>query len=95
MPTRNVVLTDRQADMIERLVGEGRYQNASEVLREGLRLLEQRDEEDEARLVALRAAAQIGLDDFNAGRYRSFDTEENLRRHVMTLTEGALAQPDD
>jgi antitoxin ParD1/3/4 len=95
MPTRNVVLTERQADMIERLVGEGRYQNASEVLREGLRLLEQRDAEDEARLIALRAAAQVGLDDFTAGRHRSFDTEEALRRHVMMLTEGALEQPED
>jgi antitoxin ParD1/3/4 len=95
MPTRKVALTDRQAEMIERLVGEGRYQNASEVLREGLRLLEQRDREDEARLVALRAAAQIGLDDFTAGRYRSFDTEENLRRHLATLSEGCLAQPDN
>jgi antitoxin ParD1/3/4 len=95
MPTRNVVLTKHQTDMIERLVGEGRYQNASEVLREGLRLLEQRDAEDEARLAALRAAAQIGLDDFTAGRYRSFDTEEALHRHVMTLSEGALEQPED
>ena len=34
MPTRNVVITDRQATMIVRLVKSGRYQNASEVLRE-------------------------------------------------------------
>ena len=32
MPTRNAVLTQYQADMIDRLVKEGRYQNASEVL---------------------------------------------------------------
>jgi Arc/MetJ-type ribon-helix-helix transcriptional regulator len=42
MPTRNVVLTDYQADLVERLVASGRYQNASEVLREGLRLIESR-----------------------------------------------------
>ena len=36
MPTRNIVLTDQQAAMIERLVQSGRYQNASEVLRDGL-----------------------------------------------------------
>jgi len=36
MPTRNVVLTDHQANMVEQLVASGRYQNASEVLREGL-----------------------------------------------------------
>ena len=35
MPTRNVVLTDHQAHFVEQLVTSGRYQNASEVLREG------------------------------------------------------------
>jgi hypothetical protein len=38
MPTRNVVLTNHQASFVERLVSTGRYQNASEVLREGLRM---------------------------------------------------------
>lgn len=60
MPTRNVVLTEQQAVMIERLVHSGRYQNASEVLRDGLRLVQQREAEDEARLVALRQAASVG-----------------------------------
>jgi Arc/MetJ-type ribon-helix-helix transcriptional regulator len=32
MPTRNVVLTKRHADLIDALVEAGRYQNASEVL---------------------------------------------------------------
>jgi antitoxin ParD1/3/4 len=40
MPTRSVVLTDHRAKLVERLVASGRYQNASEVLRDGLRLLE-------------------------------------------------------
>jgi antitoxin ParD1/3/4 len=39
MPTRNVVLTEHQEEMIESLVRSGRYQNASEVLRQGLRLV--------------------------------------------------------
>ena len=46
MPTRNVVLTNHQAVLVEQLVTSGRYQNASEVLREGLRLLEQSEAED-------------------------------------------------
>ncbi len=50
MPTRNVVLTDHQHQVIESLVGTGRYQNASEVLRDGLRLVEQREAENAARL---------------------------------------------
>ncbi len=36
MPTRNVVLTDHQAELLERLVASGHYQNASEVLREAV-----------------------------------------------------------
>lgn len=69
MPTRNVVLTDHQQDVIETLVESGRYQNASEVLREGLRLIEQREREDALRLEALRQAAQVGVADLAAGRF--------------------------
>ena len=43
MPTRNVVLTEHQASFVEQLVSSGRYQNASEVLREGLRMIERRE----------------------------------------------------
>ncbi|MFW5739925.1 MAG: type II toxin-antitoxin system ParD family antitoxin, partial [Myxococcota bacterium] len=45
MATRNVVLTDRQSELIDRLVASGRYQNASEALRAGLRLLEREEAE--------------------------------------------------
>ncbi len=40
MPTRNVVLPPHHESVFESLVKSGRYQNASEVLREGLRLIE-------------------------------------------------------
>jgi antitoxin ParD1/3/4 len=43
MPTRNVVLTEHQESFIGKLVGSGRYRNASEVLRESLRLMERRE----------------------------------------------------
>lgn len=86
MPTRNVVLTDHQADMVEQLVKSGRYQNASEVLREGLRLVEQRDAEDASRLEALRSAVRVGLDDIEAGRFKAFDNKDSLRAHLKFLT---------
>lgn len=60
MHTRNVVPSDHQASLVEQLVASGRYQNASEVLREGLRLVEQREAEDAYRLEALRAAVTLG-----------------------------------
>jgi antitoxin ParD1/3/4 len=92
MPTRNVVLTDHQADLVEKLVDSGRYQNASEVLREGLRLVEQREAEDRAKIKALRAAAQIGLDAIAAGRFRRFDDKASLSKHLEALTEKAIGR---
>lgn len=82
MATRNVVLTDRQEKLIETLVSSGRYQNASEVLRDGLRLVEQREAEDAAKLEALRAAIAVGEADIAAGRYRDFESMEDLSRYL-------------
>jgi antitoxin ParD1/3/4 len=78
MPTRNVVLTDHQESLIGNLVDSGRYQNASEVLREGLRLLEQRETEDAARVAALRRAVDIGCSDIDDGRFEVLGTREEI-----------------
>ena len=90
MPTRNVVLTEHQAAFVEQLVESGRYQNASEVLREGLRLIESREAEDKARLKALREAARVGVEDFEAGRFRSFPSSKALARHLTSMAEKAI-----
>ncbi len=47
----------------------GRYQNASEVLRDGLRLVEERERHEGAKLKALKQAARQGWTDVSAGRY--------------------------
>lgn len=90
--TRNVVLTDHQSSFVEKLVKSGRYQNASEVLREGLRLIERRESEDEIRLSALREAAHLGIADIEAGDYREFDSAAALREHLAELTVKALGE---
>jgi antitoxin ParD1/3/4 len=46
---------------IKSMVESGRYASASEVMRDGLRLLEEREGLREARLAALRADIQEGL----------------------------------
>ena len=50
MPTRNISLTARQDAFIDRMVRGGIYQNASEAVRDALRLLQQRRLEDAAKL---------------------------------------------
>ena len=91
MGTRNVVLTDRQDQLIDQLVSQGRYQNASEVLREGLRLIESREAEEKARLKALRDAARVGIEDINAGRVRDFSATSELREHLDALARKTIA----
>jgi len=92
MPTRNVVLTEHQASLVERLVDSGRYQNASEVLREGLRLVEQRESEDILRLEALRSAVQVGINDIEAGRYKTLDSAKSLSSHLQAIAARASAK---
>ncbi len=90
MPTRNVVLSDRQAALVARLVESGRYQNASEVMRAGLRLVERQETEEEIRLEAMREAVDAGIADITAGRYRVFDTADALRDGLSALADEAL-----
>jgi antitoxin ParD1/3/4 len=90
MPTRNVVLTEHQAVFVERLVESGRYQNASEVLREGLRLVETREAEDKARLKSLREAARVGAADMDEGRFLSFASPAELRQHLDKLIDATV-----
>lgn len=57
---------------VSKQVTAGRYKNVSEVIRAGLRLLE----DEESRAFALRNAIQEGLD---SPRVENFDFDKNLR----------------
>jgi antitoxin ParD1/3/4 len=91
MPTRNVNLTDRLERFIEAGVASGRFSDASEVVREGLRLLEQREAEDQAKLAWLRGAVQKGLDEIDRGEGIEFDSVEELGTLVRQIGDEAEA----
>lgn len=76
MVTRNVVLTDSQSAFVDRLVASGRYQNASEALRAGLRLLER----EEAELDDLRIRLTTGLEQARRGDLAEGSGEHAIRR---------------
>jgi antitoxin ParD1/3/4 len=73
MSTRNIILTPHHEGIVDALVRSGRYENASEVIREGLRLIEQQEAREAAKLEALREAARIGFDDLDHGRCRNLE----------------------
>ena len=60
-------------EFIQKSILGGRYNNASEVIRAGLRRLE----EEEAKIAALKAAIQEGID---SGICEGFDAEEHLKQ---------------
>jgi antitoxin ParD1/3/4 len=72
----NVSLTPELEQLVNEKVESGLYQTASEVVREALRLLKERD--DHARL---RADVQAGFDQIARGERRAYD-EAGLRRLV-------------
>ena len=91
MPTRNFVLTEHQERLIETLVQSGRYQNASEVLGEGLRMVERREAEEAAKLEALRAAAQIGVVALERGAFKEFDDASALAAYLDDIADRAVS----
>jgi antitoxin ParD1/3/4 len=83
MPTRNISLTDEQDAYVAKLVKAGKYQNASEALRDALRALEQRRREDELKLKALRLQVNAGIDAIKRG-----DFAEIEESHLDDYLEG-------
>lgn len=60
MPTRNVNLTEELDRFVLAKINSGRYENASEVVRAALRILERDEQQYEAKLTALRSAIDEG-----------------------------------
>jgi antitoxin ParD1/3/4 len=73
MPTRNISLTTEQDAFVERIVKAGEYQNASEAVRDALRVLQQRRREDALKLKALRAQINAGIDALERGDFVELD----------------------
>ena len=85
MVTRNVVLTEPQSELVDRLVASGRYQNASEALRAGLRLLER----EEAELGDLRARLTAGLEQARRGDLAEGSGEDTMRRAFLAARQAS------
>ena len=67
----SISLGNHFENFIENSLSEGRYKNASEIVRAGLRLLE----EEENKIIILKKTVQDGLD---SGRAENFDPKKHL-----------------
>ncbi|MCI1021504.1 type II toxin-antitoxin system ParD family antitoxin [Pseudomonas putida] len=84
MATHNIVVPKLMAQSVDDLVNTGRYQNFSEVVRAGLRMLLEHEAAESARLEALRNATSVGIMQIEAGQYEDVDSA-NLATYLTNL----------
>lgn len=89
--TKNVVLTDELSDFVDSLVTSGRYTSVSEVMRDGLRTLQDRIARDQAELAEIRARIDRSLDQLDRGDCTSGSPAEL----IGNAFEDALGAPED
>ena len=93
MPTRNISLTKEQDVFIDQVVEAGEYQNASEAIRDALRALQQRRQEDRLRLKALLTQLREGDRALEGEDY--VDVEDaDLDAYLDRLSTGMIAAID-
>ncbi len=81
MKTTSVALGSYFEDFIKVQISNGRYNNASEVIRAGLRLLE----DNESQIIALKSAIDEGI---NSGIAEGFDPAIHLRTLKSSVSNG-------
>jgi antitoxin ParD1/3/4 len=69
VPTRNINLTAEQNEFVEKVVKSGEYQNASEAIRDALRVLQRVRRENALKLKFLRTQIQAGSEALERGEF--------------------------
>ena len=72
----NISLTPNLEALVQEKVDSGLYNNASEVIREALRLMHDRDKRDAAKLERLRQEAALGFEALNREEFSSKNIRE-------------------
>ena len=81
----HISLTSRLEKMVREKVASGLYNNASEVVREALRLMGEFEEVRRRKLERLREELARGEADLAAGRFVSLEDDEELRAFFARL----------
>jgi len=89
MPTLRVELSEDREALITHLIESGQFNNAGEVVLEGLRLVEADRKTDAEREQAMREAIRSGLDDLSEGRFVTLESHSEITGHVRSLGERA------
>ncbi len=86
----HVSLTDRLESFVKEKVESGLYNNASEVIREALRLMERGDQLHEIKLDRLREAVRIGDEQLARGEYSARTIDDIIADNESAVKETCL-----
>lgn len=84
----NINLTPQLEEMVRQKVSSGLYTSASEVVREALRLMEEKDQLREAKLGQLRQEIQEGLDSGSAAEWNPDEVKRAGHARRAAKVEG-------
>jgi antitoxin ParD1/3/4 len=90
--TLNISLTPEWEQFINARIASGRYQSASEVVREGLRLLDEREEDRQTALQELRQCVAVGLEEAKRGELLDGEQvmADLMRRHEERIRKETM-----
>jgi antitoxin ParD1/3/4 len=88
----NVSLTPQMVKFVEEQVASGDYQSASEVVRSGLRLLQEQKRERQVKLEALRREIAVGIAQADRGELVPLDVDEIKAEGRRRLAAGEGAE---
>jgi len=88
----NVSLTPQLEELVKEKVASGKYNSASEVVREALRLLEEQDELHRVKLEVLKRDIMVGVADLEAGRYKTYVSGQDLSDDIKKRGRQRIAR---
>lgn len=80
-----IELNDHFHEFVTKLVASGQYQDASDVFRDGLRLLERQDQKRKEKLALLKSLADEGFRELDQGLGIEFKTRKELRDMIRGI----------
>lgn len=86
----NVSLTVELEELVNQKVKSGLYTSASEVIREGLRLLKEQDQLRNLRLTELKKEVRKGIAQLDNGQYKTLASTEDMTAHVKAARRKRL-----
>ncbi len=78
----NVHLGETFDQFVNELIASGLYQSQSEVIREGLRLLKEREDIRRIKLQELRRDVQLGIDQISRGEFSTYNCGSELSDEI-------------